>query len=166
MRDEDISRETPGSVVAAVAAGCAPLPFLGVYAVLFIVHGGFHPVVPPDITHSARGELFAGIIALVIFLVSVITLFWMLNGRRRWAFVVVQLAVLATAIDFALDDTKGGRTISIALAVAAVVALVCAFLPPSWEWVGVSWQLRNRRRPGKATDEAPEPALAPEDVAS
>lgn len=146
MQDEDIRRETPPVVVGAVAAGCAPLPFLGVYAILFIVHGGFHPVVPPDITNSARGELYAGLITLAIFIVSVVALLWMLNGRRRWPFVIVELAVLATTIDFALDDTKGGRTVSVALAVTAVVALVCALLPDSWGWVGASWKLPGRAR--------------------
>jgi hypothetical protein len=141
VRDDDEVRETPPAVVGAVAAGTAPLPFLAVYAVTFIVHGGLHPVVPPDITDTARGELIAGIIALAVFVVAVLALVWMLNGRRRWPFVLVQVGVLVTTIDFVLDDTKSGRLISFVLGLAAVVALVLAFAGQSWDHVG-------RRRPG------------------
>jgi hypothetical protein len=115
-----------------VAAGTAPLPFLAVYSVMFIVHGGFHRVVPPDITNSAHGELVAGIIALALFVIDIVTLFWMMNGRRRWPFMIVQLGMLATAIDFFLDVTKGGRFVSFVVALAALAAIVCALLPPAW----------------------------------
>jgi hypothetical protein len=140
VRDDDEDRDTPSSVVAAVAAGTAPLPFLAVYAVMFIVHGGIHPVAPPDITSTTHGELIAGIIALGLFIVAVVALLWMLNGRRRWPFVIVQAGLLATAVDFFLDDTKGGRMISFVVALAALAAIVFAFAPQSWEHVG-------RRRP-------------------
>src|SRR4051812_41084534 len=143
-RSDDEVRETPSAVVWAVASGTTPLPFLAVYAVLFIVHGGFHKVAPPDITSTAHGELVAGIIALAGFLVAVIGLLWMLNGKRRWPFVIVQAAMLATAIDFILDDTKGGRFVSFVVAVTALAAIVLAFAPGSWEHVG-------RRRPTRRT---------------
>jgi hypothetical protein len=147
VHDENEDRDTPSAVVWAVATGTAPLPFLAVYAVMFIVHGGIHPVVPPDITDSTRGELIAGILALVLFVVAVVALLWMLNGRRRWPFVLVQLGMLATAVDFFVDVTKGGRTTSLVVAVAAVIALVCAFTPAAWEHVGRS---RPRlRRPAR-----------------
>lgn len=136
-RDDEV-REAPGTVVAAVACGTAPLPFLAVYAVLFIVRGGFHPVTPPDITHSNQGELIAGLIALALFVLASIALVWLLSGRRRWLFGLVQLGVLGTAFAFALDDTKGGRPVSIVLIVAAVLALVLGYLPASWAWVGCS----------------------------
>jgi hypothetical protein len=158
--DDDELRETPPAVVGAVAAGTAPLPFLAVYSVMFIVHGGFHPVVPPDITTTAHGELIAGIIALAVFLVTVVVLFWMLNGRRRWPFVIVQLAVLGTAIDFVLDDTKGGRTISFVLALAAIVAIVCAFLPQAWAHVGRSRPTR-RKKASMPAGSAPGPDSTP-----
>jgi hypothetical protein len=155
MRADDEIRETPGAVVWAVAAGTAPLPFLAVYAVVFIVHGGVHPVAPPDITSTARGELVAGLIALGVFVVDVVALLWMLSGRRRWPFVLVQLAVLATAVDFLIDPTKGGRTVSAVVAVAALAALVCAFLPQSWQHVGrTPPQLRRRAKPA-APEEVP-----------
>jgi ABC-type xylose transport system permease subunit len=149
VRDDDDDRETPNAVIAAVAAGTAVVPFLGVYAVMFIVHGGFHHVVPPDITSTAHGELIAGIIALALFVVAIIALFWMLNGSRRWPFVLVQLAVLGTAVDFVVDDTKGGRSISVVLAAAAVAALAFSFAPAVWDYVGLALPWR-RRRPSAA----------------
>ena len=136
VRDDDEVRDTPGAVIWAVAAGTAPLPFLAVYAVMFIVHGGFHRVVPPDITNSAHGELVAGLIALALFVIDVVALFWMMNARRRWPFLIVQLGMLGTAIDFFLDVTKGGRFVSFVVALAALAAIVCALLPPSWEYFG------------------------------
>jgi hypothetical protein len=133
-------------VVGAVAAGTAPLPFLAVYAVLFIVHGGVHPVAPPDITSSPHGELMAGIVALVLFVVAVIALLWMLNGTRRWPFLLVQLGLLATAVDFLADDTKGGRAISFLVALACLAALALALAPDSWAYLSRSPAPRRRRR--------------------
>jgi hypothetical protein len=161
VRDEDEVRDTPSTVVGAVAAGTAPLPFLAVYAVMFIVHGGIHPVAPPDITSTTHGELIAGIIALGLFIVAVVALLWMLNGRRRWPFAIVQLGLLATAIDFFLDDTKGGPTISFLVAVAALVALVFAFAPASWEHVGRS-RPRRRVRPATPVGAAADPNTVPD----
>jgi hypothetical protein len=152
-------RETPATVVGAVAAGTAPLPFLAVYAVMFIVHGGVHPVAPPDITSTAHGELMAGVVALVAFVIGVVALLWMLNGTRRWPFVIVQLGMLATAVDFLFDDTKGGRLVSFIVALAAVAALGLAYAPDSWEHVGSRRPVRRRRRmpigAGPAPDTVP-----------
>jgi hypothetical protein len=159
MRNDDEVRETPPSVVGAVAAGTVPLPFLAIYAVMFIVHGGFHRVVPPDITNSARGELIAGIIALVLFIVLIVVLLWMLNGRRRWPFVVVQLAVLVTAVAFVLDDTKGGRAVSLIVGVAALIALGFAAAPDSWTHVGRSRP--GRRKPALPAGTTPGPDATP-----
>jgi hypothetical protein len=159
--DDDEPREAPPAVVSAVAFGTAPLPFLAVYTVMFIVHGGLHPVVPPDITHSAHGELLAGFICLVLFVVSVIALLWMLSGRRRWPFAIVQLAVLGTAIDFAIDNTKGGRPISVILIATSIVSLVSAFLPPSWEYVGRSVP-RRRKRPAMPLGSGAGPDTTPD----
>lgn len=66
MYDDD-ERDTPPVVVAAVALGAAPLPFLAVYAVLFLTHGSVHPVQPPDITSSTSGEFIAGCVAALLF---------------------------------------------------------------------------------------------------
>lgn len=153
-------RDMPPTVVGSVAAGTAPLPFLAVYAVLFIVHGGVHPVAPPDITSTPHGELMAGIFALVAFLVGAIALLWMLSGSRRWPFVIVQLLLLATAIDFIADDTKGGRLISFIVGVAALCAVVLAFAPDSSEYVrGGQSHKRRWRMPigaGPAPDTIPD----------
>lgn len=138
VRNEDEARETPNAVVWAVAAGTAALPFLAVYAVMFIVHGGIHRVVPPDITSTSRGELIAGIVALAWFVVDLVALFWMMNGRRRWPFLLIQLGLLGTAIDFFIDVTKGGRFVSFVVALASLAAIVCALLPPAWEYFGRS----------------------------
>lgn len=160
MRDEDELRETPPVVVGAVAVGTAPLPFLAVYAVTFIVHGGFHPVSPPDITRTAHGELVAGIIALALFVIAVAALLWMLNGRRRWPFAIVQLAVLGTAVYFLLDGTKGGAAISYLLVATSVAAFVCAFVPQAWDHVGRARPRRRRRRTMPAGS-APTPDTTP-----
>lgn len=146
IREDDRATETPGAVVGAVALGTAPVPFLAVYAIMFIVHGGFHHVVPPDITSSARGELWAGIITLVMLVVAVAVLFWMYNGSRRWPFAIAQLAVLGTAIDFLLDDSKGGPAVSWVLAITSAVALVLAFAPPSWKHIGRTVPRRPAKR--------------------
>jgi hypothetical protein len=130
-------------VVGAVAAGTVPLPFLAIYAILFIVHGTVHPVAPPDITSTTHGELVAGIIAALIFVVSVVALIWVVNGRRRWPFVLVELGMLGAALYFLIDGTKGGTTVSVLVAVAAAVAVVLMLLPPAWEHYGA------RARPGQ-----------------
>jgi hypothetical protein len=134
-RDERELVDTPSVVVGAAAAGTAPLPFLAVYAVMFIVHGGIHKVAPPDITSSSHGELVAGVIALVAFVVALVAMLWLLNGTRRWPFLLAQLAVLATAIDFLIDETKGGRPVSFVVALAALAALVLACLPATSAYV-------------------------------
>jgi len=151
VRDDDEVRETPNAVIWAVAAGTAPLPFLAVYAVMFIVHGGVHRVVPPDITNSSQGELIAGFIALALFLIGIVALYWMMNGRRRWPFLLVQLGMLATAIDFFLDVTKGGRLVSFVVGIAALAAIVCALLPSAWEHLGRS--VPRVRRPQRRDSE-------------
>ncbi len=154
MRDDDIDRDTPPMVVGAVAAGSIPLPFLAVYSVLFIVHGGFHPVIPPDITSTAHGELAVGIVALVLFVVSFIAVLWMLGGTRRWPFILVQLADLAAAIDLVVDSTRGGGVTAYILGAAAVVALVLALTPQASQYVGgPRW--RPRRRPPVSEPAAP-----------
>ena len=65
--------------------------------VLFLVHGSVHPVQPPDVTSSKNGEFIAGWIALALFIVTAVSLLWLVNGRRRWPFAIVQLGILARA---------------------------------------------------------------------
>ncbi len=144
MRDDyrdDDARETPPAVVGAVSIGTAPLPFLAVYATLFLIHGTIAPAHPPAITDSQTGELIAGIVAAVLFVALAFTLWLFLNGRRRWPFVVGQLAVLGTTVWFLIDETTGGRPISVLVLVTSVVALVLGFAPDGWRHVG-------RRPPG------------------
>jgi hypothetical protein len=153
--DDDSPRETPPVVVGAVAAGVAPLPFLAVYAVLFIGRGTIRPVVPPDIGNSKTDELVAGLIALALFLIGCYAVLAFLNARRRWLFVLFEAATLATCIDFLLDETTGPPGIPILLALTSLVALVLAFLPASWEHLrrDVPPWLR-RRGAGRSVDPA------------
>jgi hypothetical protein len=131
--DHDELREAPPVVICAVAAGVAALPFLAVYAVLFIARGTVHPVTPPDIGDSKTTELIAGLVALVLFVIGALAALWLLDGRRRWLFVVCQLALLATTVDFIFDSTTGSPTIPIVLALTSLTALVLAMLPATWE---------------------------------
>ena len=135
MTDDDV-RESPPAVVGAVSVGTAPLPFLAVYAVLFILHGWFAPAHPPDITSSQTGELIAGIVAAVVFIVLTVTLWWLLNGHRRWPFALVQPALLAGAIYLLTDVAIGGRAVLILIAATTTVALALAFAPGGWSHVG------------------------------
>jgi hypothetical protein len=155
VRDDDVDRDAPPLVVGAVAAGSVPLPFLAVYAVMFIVHGGFHPVVPPDITSTQHGELVAGIIALVLLVVSFVAVIWMLNGSRRWPFVLVQLADLAAAIDLVVDNTRGGGITAFVLVAAAAVALVLALTPQTSAYIGRPRRFRRQRSASETDAAAP-----------
>lgn len=155
---DDQIPETPSAVTAAVAAGVAPLPFLAVYATLFIARGGFRPVNPPDITSSAHGELLAGVAAAVIFVVGALSIYWLAGGTRRWLFVLGQLATLATAIDFVADSTSGPVAVPWLLIVTSAVALVLVALPAS------SAYLRAHRRERRSMRGYPDPVEASVDV--
>lgn len=135
LRD-DVEVPAPPSIVGAVALGVAPLPFLAVYAILFLVHGTVHPVVPPDIGRSKNAELVAGLIALAVFLFILVAEFWLMDGRRRWPYTLGQLATLATSIDFLADRTTGPVAVPLLLAVTSLAGLVLAFVPASWDYVG------------------------------
>src|SRR5690349_20190347 len=134
--NHDESHDAPPVVIAAVAAGVAPLPFLAVYAVLFISRGTVHPVTPPDVGNSKTSELIAGLIALALFVIGSLAALWLLDGRRRWLFVVCQLALLATSIDFIIDSSMGSRAIPVVLAVTSLIALVLAVHPATWKHMG------------------------------
>ena len=70
MYDDDDEREAPPLVVGAVSAGVAPLPFIAVYAIMFLIHGSIHPVNPPDVTRTKGGEFAAGLVALAVFILA------------------------------------------------------------------------------------------------
>jgi hypothetical protein len=148
VADDDDQRDAPPAVTASVAAGVAPTPFLLVYAVLFLAHGFVHPVQPPDITTTRGGEKVAGLITLLLLLAMVLTLFWFMNGRRRWPFVVGQLATLVTSVDFVFDPGTGSPAVPIVLALTSATALVFAFLPASGDYVGSRIRLPRRRADG------------------
>jgi len=133
---EDYTDQTPGVVTGAVACGVAPLPLLGVYSVIFLIHGSIKPVQPPDITSTKQGEFVAGWISLALLIVSVVAVLWMLNGKRRWPLAIVQAGVLGTCIDFALDSTKGGPFVPSLMIATSLISLVLMFAPSAWWWVG------------------------------
>jgi len=160
--NDDYPIPTPPSVVAAAAFGTIPIPFIAVYAVLFIVHGTVHPVVPPDITNSKNGELVAGIIAAVLLLISLVALLWVVNGRRRWPFVLVQLGMLGAACYFLVDKTAGGTTASVAIAVTTLGALITIFVPSAWEHFGM--RMPGTRARGSATVSMPAGSTAVSDA--
>jgi hypothetical protein len=143
---DDDERQAPSTVIGAVAAGVAPLPFLAVYSVLFVVHGFIYPVQPPDITASRAGEAVAGVITVVLFVLMILTLWWFETGRRRWPFVLGQLATLATAIDFIADSSTGSPAVPFVLALTSAAALALGFAPASWLHVGrTPWAVLVRR---------------------
>jgi hypothetical protein len=133
--DDDDERESPPMVVGAVAAGVAPLPFIGVYAIMFLIHGSIHPINPPDVTTTKGGEFAAGLVALAVFILASAALLMFLNGRRRWPFALTQLAVLGAAIAFFVDETAGGQTVSFLVILTSVAALLLGFSPQGWEQV-------------------------------
>jgi peptidoglycan/LPS O-acetylase OafA/YrhL len=151
--DHDESRDAPGVVIGAVAAGVAPLPFLAVYAVLFISRGTVHPVTPPDIGDSKTTELIAGLVALALFVIGALAALWLLDGRRRWPFVVCQLALLATSIDFIIDSSMGSRAVPVVLAVTSLIALVLAAHPTTWRHMGQEPPSRHRAKADPAPQE-------------
>lgn len=151
--DHDESRDAPAVVIGAVAAGVAPLPFLAVYAVLFISRGTVHPVTPPDIGNSKTTELIAGLVALALFVIGALAALWLLDGRRRWLFVGCQLALLATSIDFIIDSSMGSRAVPVVLAVTSLIALVLAAHPTTWEHMGQEPPSLRRGKPGPAPRE-------------
>ena len=148
-RDDEPPTETSPVVLTAVCAAIAPLPFLAVYAVLFIIHA-LHPVGPPDVTTTRTGELIAGVVAAVAFCLVSASVLSFLNQARRWAFVLFQAATLATAVVFLGHRTTGGPAISGLLAATSALAIVLALLPASAAHVR-SPIGRRRRRSGVPT---------------
>jgi hypothetical protein len=168
-RNSDLPLETPGPVIGAVSLGVGPLPFLIVYAILFIAHGMVYPVEPPDITSTQTGEAIAGWIALFLFCLGILTVFWFLGGSRRWPFLVGQLATFITAVDFVFDDTKGSPAVPALLILTSGGAIVLALMPASWEYMDhfppmlPSFRRRRRRaapRPSTTVEQATEPEPA------
>jgi len=155
--DDDEVFETPDRVSWAVAAGVWPLPLLGVYAVLFLLHGLVYPVQPPDIGNSRTAEAVAGFVALVLLILGAITIMWFLNGRRRWPFLLLQAATFGTAVFFLVDPRTQSWAVPLVLVFTSITAIVLAFAPESAAYVGssVTWPWPWARRPSaqeKAAD--------------
>jgi hypothetical protein len=152
----DGSRDTPSTVVGAIAAGVAPAPFLVTYSVLFILHGTVFPVDPPDITGSKNGEALAGVLALAFLAVIVVGLGLFLSQRTRWLFLVGQLATLGVSVDFLLDSTSGRPAVPFVLAITSTAAVVLGCVPASWSWTSAdddSAPPGGRRSQGDQVDE-------------
>ena len=136
--DDEVDRPTATAVVFAIALGVAPLPFLAIYAVLFIAHGWLHHVSPPDITGSNRGELVAGLIALALFVVLTVSISSFLNRHRRWFFGLCQLATLLASIYLFGTPTTGPSGIPIILIATSAISLAITVLPVSSRHVRAS----------------------------
>ncbi len=134
MTELDPNR-TPGSVIGAVAAGNVVVPFLIVYAFLFIARGTFVNVSQPDITTSRAGETTAGVVALVFLVFVFMGMGRLLNGRDRWLFVIGQLVTAGVCLDFLLDSSSGKPQVPAVVLVGSVIAIVLAVVPTSWAWV-------------------------------
>lgn len=162
--DDVVHEDAPPVVVGAVAAGVTPLPFLAVYAILFIARGTVHPVTPPDVGHSKTAELVAGLVALALFVLGALAAFWLLDARRRWPFMGYQLALLGTSIYLIADRTSGSATIPVLLTATALIALVLAALPQTWTYLRQevpTWLGRRRvADPGVAEVHTAEPQAA------
>jgi hypothetical protein len=126
----------PGSVIATVALGLAPVPFLAIYATLFILRGTVLPVSPPDITSSRGGEALSGVVALGYLIAIIAGVYLFLSQRDRWLLVVGQLAGLAVCVDFVLHPSSGEPGVPLLLGAASAVTLICSLVGPSWNWVG------------------------------
>ena len=148
-RERATGSETPTQAIWSIAAGVGPLPFLFVYSVIFIAHGFFWPVDPPDITTTRHGEAVAGLLAVLVALVIVATLWSFLSARRRWPHLLAQLAVLGTTIGFVLDPRTGSPVVPIALIVTSAVAIGFGLHPASGRFVGSRARAPRLRRPAR-----------------
>lgn len=128
---DDADEPSPPVVLAAMGFGFVPVPFLAMYAVLFISRGFVVPVTPPDVTGSTTGEGWVGVGALVLIVVLSLAIAWYVSTRRRWPFVILEVAVLAAAVYCVYDRDTGPVWIPLVVAVCSILALVCAFLPES-----------------------------------
>lgn len=135
MPTERDPRQTPGVVIAAVAAATVVVPFLIVYAFLFIARGIFVDVEQPDITSSRHGEAAAGLVATVFLVFVLWGMFRMLNGANRVVFWIGQLIALAGSVGFVLDSSSGDPQVPVVTAIAAALALALSLTPPASRWV-------------------------------
>ncbi len=152
MSDEhQVEAGMPPSVIAAVSLGIAPVPFLGIYATLFILRGTIFPVSPPDITSTRGGEALSGVVALVYLIAIVVGVYLLLSQRDRWLFLVGQLVCLVVSVEFVLHPSSGEPGVPILLGVTSALAILFCLVGPSWAWVAGPGtrriRLPRRRRP-------------------
>ncbi len=134
MTEPDPHR-TPGVVIAAVAAATVVVPFLIVYAFLFIMRGLFVQVEQPDITDTRSGEAVAGFVALAFLILVLWGMLRMLNGSNRLIFWAGQLITTGAAALFLLDTSFGQPQVPAVVLAAAVLAIVLSCLPAATRWV-------------------------------
>ncbi len=144
---------TPGVVIGAVAAATVVVPFLMVYAFLFLIRGLFVEVEQPDITDSRSGEAVAGFIALAFLIFVLWGMIRLLNGQQRLIFWLGQLVTAGTAAKLLFDSSSGSPQIPLVVLLAAVAALVLSVLPASTHWVRTAGG--ERELPAADRDELP-----------
>ena len=128
-------RRTPGIVIAAVSAATVVVPFLIVYAFLFIMRGLFVQVEQPDITATRSGEAVSGFVALAFLILVLWGMLRMLNGSNRLIFWAGQSLTGAVAAWFLIDADFGQPQVPAVVLLAAVLAIVLSCLPPATRWV-------------------------------
>lgn len=133
--DELDPNRTPGTVIAAVAAGTVVVPFLAVYSFLFIARGLFVQVEQPDITSSRGGEAVAGFIALAFLSLVLLGMGRLLNGRDRWLFIVGQAIAAIVSVWFLIDSATGDPGVPALVLAASVLAITLSVIRTSWDWV-------------------------------
>jgi len=126
---------TPGLVIAAVAAATVVVPFLAVYAILFIAHGIFVVPEQPDITTSRHGEAYAGFVVGLFLGLVLWGMNRMLNGANRVVFWLAQAITAGVSGYLLLDNASGERQIPAVVLMASVLALALSAAPPVTRWV-------------------------------
>lgn len=134
MTEPDPHR-TPGTVIGAVSAATVVVPFLMVYAFLFVVRGLFVQVEQPDITGSRSGEAIAGFVALAFLVFVLWGMIRLLNGHNRLVFWAGQLVAAGASVKFLLNPSSGEPQVPAVVLAAALLALLLSVLAPSTRWV-------------------------------
>jgi hypothetical protein len=129
------NEEMPGTAIWAIAAGTAPLPFLLIYSILFVLRGTVVPVSPPDITTTQHGEAVAGVVAFAYLIVIVVGIFRFMSQRGRWLMMASEAACLAICVDLFVDPSSGDPVLPVVIGAASALTLVSCVLRPSWEWI-------------------------------
>ena len=134
MTEPDPHR-TPGVVIAAVSAATVVVPFLIVYAFLFIMRGLFVQVEQPDITATRSGEAVAGFVALAFLILVLWGMLRLLNGSNRLIFWAGQLITAGAAARLLFDAGFGQPQVPAVVLLAALLAIVLSCLPRATRWV-------------------------------